>query len=384
MLTVQKKADARTGLARAFGRVATVLAFGVAPIVVLATMLHVGLESSSLAVDFHYELYPQAKALLDGLNPFPGADFVPRVGGNHLWPPLATAFVAPLAVLPLGVAEILLGGLGLACFAAALYVLDVRDWRVYGAWCLWPQVAGEMRVTHLTPLLALLAAVAWRYRDRRGLAGLPLGVVIGLKFFMWPLGVWLVAIGRARAAALALAISAASILLVLPFIGLADYIRALSRLGRHFDQDAYTIFGLLAQLGVGDVPARVATLLVGVALLAATWRLRSFSLSLAASLTLAPIVWLDYFALAALPLAITRPRVSALWLLPLLTWGAPGTGIGIGDPFQIARVLGVFAILFTLAARAERRSQRSADALPDHAPRGRAGDRSPVVYEARL
>jgi hypothetical protein len=34
-------------------------------------------------------------------------------------------------------------------------------------------------------------------------------VVIGLKFFMWPLGVWLVAIGRARAAALALAISAA-------------------------------------------------------------------------------------------------------------------------------------------------------------------------------
>jgi hypothetical protein len=42
-----------------------------------------------------------------------------------------------------------------------------------------------------------------------------------------------------------------------------------------------------------------------------------------------------------------------LWLLPLLTWGAPGTGLGIGDSLQIARVLVVFAVVLGLAARAE-------------------------------
>ncbi len=54
-------------------------------------------------------------------------------------------------------------------------------------------------------------------------------------------------------------------------------------------------------------------LAVGLALLAGVWRYRSFALAIAASLVLSPIVWLDYFALAAVPLAIARPRLSWIW-----------------------------------------------------------------------
>ena len=358
-----------SGLRKALVRVGTIVVFAIGPVVVLATMLHVGRSSESLAVDFHFELYPEAKALLHGHNPFPGADFVPGVGGNLLWPPVAAAVVAPFTLLPLGVAEIVMGVLGLGCFAAALYVVRVRDWRVYGMCCLWPQVAGEMRVSHLTPLLALLAAFAWRARGRTTTPGWPVGLAIGLKFLVWPLALWLVALRRTRAAALAAVIAASSLLLVLPFTRIDDYVTALPALGRHFDQDSYTVFGLLVQLGVGETVARLVTLLTGLGLVVAMWRYRSFTLALAASLTLTPIVWLDYFSLAAVPLAIVRPVLSPIWLLPLLTWGAPGTGLGIGDPLQILRVLGVFAIVLGVAA--PRSMTLTAPPLRRRAPRRR-------------
>jgi len=91
----------------------------------------------------------------------------------------------------------------------------------------------------------------------------------------------------------------------------------------------------------------------GLLLLAATWRYRSFTLAIAAALTISPIVWLDYFALAALPLAIARPRLSWIWFLPLATWGLRGAGLDIGDPWDIARLLLVFSVVFAVAFREE-------------------------------
>jgi hypothetical protein len=67
---------------------------------------------------------------------------------------------------------------------------------------------------------------------------------------------------------------------------------------------------------------------------------------------LSPIVWLDFYALAAIPLALVRPRLSLVWLLPLLTWGLPSSGIAT-DPWGVGRVLVVFAAVFVVAARNE-------------------------------
>jgi hypothetical protein len=153
-----------------------------------------------------------------------------------------------------------------------------------------------MRVSHLTPIVAVLVAAAWRYRDTRGLPGLVVGLAVAVKFFVWPVALWLAAVRRTREALLAALVAGASLLLVLPFMGLDDYAHRLSRLGRAFDQDSYTVYGLLVQAGASDALARGATFAVGVALLAGMFRYRSFALAIAAALVLSPIVWQDYIA----------------------------------------------------------------------------------------
>lgn len=353
MSTQAAQSDNRGTFLDAVRCIGSIALFAVAPAATLAAMVAVGLDTNSLAVDFHHELYPQAKLLFSGENPYPGAEFEPLVGGNFIWPPLSALLVAPLTVLPLATAEVLMALIGVGVLAAALWVVGLRDWRCYGACFLWPQVAGEVRVAHLTPAIALLAALAWRERETRIRGGPAIGVAIALKFFAWPLAVWLAANRRLGSAALAAGIGGVSLLSVLPFTGLDDYVRALARVGRHFDQDSYTVLGFLVQIGAQETIARAVTIAVGASLLLATWRFRSFTLAIASALALSPIVWLDYFALAAIPLAIARPRLSPIWLLPLATWGAPGTGLGIGEPTDIARVLLVFSIVLGVSFQAE-------------------------------
>ena len=47
---------------------------GVLPVVTAVAMFALAHDSGSLARDFHNELYPEAKLLLDWENPFPGPD----------------------------------------------------------------------------------------------------------------------------------------------------------------------------------------------------------------------------------------------------------------------------------------------------------------------
>jgi alpha-1,2-mannosyltransferase len=327
-------------------------------------MLAVGLSDNSLSADFHHEIYPQAKQMLEGHNPYPPADFDPTVAPNFIWPPLVAYLTAPLTVLPLGAADVVMLILGLACMAAAVWIVGVRDWRVYGVLALWPQVTGEMRVSHLTAPICLLLALAWRTRDRALQPGLALGLATALKFFVWPIGVWLVATRRYRATLVAAGIAAASLLLLIPYVSLDHYARSLMQLGRGFDQDSYTVFGLLVQSGASETSARLAMWAVGLVLLAAMWRYRSFTLAVAAALTLSPIVWLDYFAVAMVPLAIARPRLSWVWFLPLATWGLSGAGLGIGDTWDIGRLLVVFGVVLAVAFRDEPERMRTLAPVP--------------------
>ena len=47
---------------------------------------------------------------------------------------------------------------------------------------------------------------------------------------------------------------------------------------------------------------------------------RSLTLVLGAALVLSPIVWFHYLLLLFVPIALARPRLSALWLVPLPLW----------------------------------------------------------------
>ena len=339
-----------TGSLAALRRLLPALVYAVLPAAVVTTMFVVAVRTGPLAWDFRNELYPQTKALLSGENPYP----------EGLWPPLALLVAAPFTALsstPAGVAFALAG---LACMGVALWLLDVRDWRVYGVVALWPQVLTDIRIAHLTPILCLLAALAWRYRDRPLVAGTALGVAGGLKFFLWPLGVWLLATGRVRAAAVATGVALGSLLLVAPFASLDDYLRTLREVSSAFDQDSYSPFGLLTQLGATDVVARVVTLGLGGVLLALTWRRKSFALAIAASLVLSPIVWLDFYALVVVPLAIARPTLSPIWFIPLLTWGMPSSGIDTDPLSGVGRTMVLFAIALWWAASREPPPRRGA------------------------
>ena len=83
--------------------------------------------------------------------------------------------VVPLTAFPPGVADWLATALVLAALVAALWLLDVRDWRVYGVVLLWPSMIEAVQTANASLPLTLLVALMWRYRDRAAIAGLALG-----------------------------------------------------------------------------------------------------------------------------------------------------------------------------------------------------------------
>ena len=255
------------------------------------------------------------RRFLTGENPYPGA----------IWPPLAALVAMPFTVLPSTRPGVAFGLAGLGCIALALWLVGVRDWRVYGVVGLWPPVLGDIRIAHLTPLLCLLAAVVWRYRDRPVAAGFAARHCAGgLKFFLWPLGVWLLATGRARAAA------AAAVVAVAAARSCSSSLRAARRLPRHaprrqpsaFDQDSYSIFGSSRSSESSDAAAASRRSRLGAAPAGphvASPELRARDRRGARSL---PDRLARLLRAGRVP---TRDRAAAarpVWFLPLVTWGS--------------------------------------------------------------
>ena len=327
-------------------RVLELLLFGAVPVVALVLALAAYAGDDRLALDFHHELYRQAEAVVDGRDVYeaPDADLSDRA--NAVWPIAALLPVIPFTALPPEVADWLATAAVIAVLAGTLWLLGVRDWRIYGVVLLWPAVIEGIQTANASLPLTLLVALMWRYRDRASVAGAVLGYGVAVKLFLWPLVVWLALVGRRRAAAVASLVAAASLLLLLPFIGIADYVRLLRKLGETFEHDAYTLFALLGDLGMADTPARIATGILGLAVLVLAWRRRSLGLAIAAALVLSPIVWRHFFTLLLVPLALSRPRFDVVWLIPIALW--VGDGTFNGAPWQTALVLAFAALTFAL------------------------------------
>jgi alpha-1,2-mannosyltransferase len=347
-------------------RTAELLLLGAVPLVALVLALAAYAGDDRLALDFHHELYRQADAVVHGREAYesPDADLSDR--SNLLWPMAAVLPVVPFTAVPAGVADWLATTAVIASLVAALAVLGVRDWRVYGVVLLWPATIEGIQTANASLPLTLLVALMWRYRDRAGIAGAALGYAVAVKLFLWPLVVWQALVGRVRTAFVALAVAAASLLLLLPFIALDDYARLLRELGRTFEHDAYTPFALLTDLGVPDTTARAVTVAVGLAVLALAWRRRSLGLAVAAALCLSPIVWRHFFVLLLVPLALSRPRFDVVWLVPIAMW--VGDGTFNGAPWQTAAVLGLATLVFALCEiRPRERPARVLSPGPAHA-----------------
>ncbi len=78
----------------------------------------------------------------------------------------------------------------------------------------------------------------------------------------------------------------------------------------------------------------------------------AFLVAIAAALALSPIVWLHYFALLLVVVAVARPTLGLLWFVPLAMVVTPGSGEP--TPFETAWTLGVAAAVVALALRQAR------------------------------
>ena len=143
---------------------------------------------------------------------------------------------------------------------------------------------------------------------------------------------------------------------VIGFAGFLDYPALLHRLDKTVGADSYTIYNLGVQLGLPSAVSRAIWLAVGLALLAAVVVVarrgderRAFILAIATALSLTPIIWLHYFTLLLVVVALARPRLGVVWFVPfafLLTRGS-----GHHTLFQLVVALLAAGVTVALALR---------------------------------
>ena len=298
-----------------------------------------GFNTGSLGFDFRGAFLPAAHSVLGGDSPYPPVEG-PALASQtaYVYPPLLAYVLIPFTILPETVASVLAVLIVAALLVATLAVLGVRDLRCYAATALWAPTINVLHMASSSILLAFAAALAWKYRATVWPLAAAVGLAVATKIILWPLLIWTIATRRLRPSGLAIVIGGGVTLALwalLDFDGLERYPAMLNRLTVLEARDSYSLVGAFAELGMGLDAARVGAFVVGIVLSAACVMVarrgddfQAFTLALAAALAFSPIIWLHYFVLLVVPLAIARPRFSAIWLMPLVLFLTPLNGNG--------------------------------------------------------
>jgi len=264
--------------------------------------------------------------------------------------PFALPFI-PFAVTPEKVAAAGFVVLSVAAVLASVWLLGVRDWRCYGASLLGLPVVGALGVGSIGPFLLLLCALGWRWRNRT-VAGLPLALAAAAKLFLWPMLLWLLVTRRFRAFAVSVATLGATIALwaAVDLGGMRRYPTTVHLLDEAQRWKSYSVQSLLLSLHASVSASELGAGAVALALVAALVLLRrhgdgvTFGAAVIVALLATPILWNHYLVLLIAPIALARPRLAPLWLLPLVLWVTPHPE-AVGEVWRIAFVLSVIGLV---------------------------------------
>jgi hypothetical protein len=320
-----------------------------------------------------------AGSVLHGHSPY-----IYRADETYAYPPLVALLAAPFHTLSAGVATLLWTLLSLTAIAAALWLLGLRDWRCYALVAVYPITRSAVDLGTIGPLLLLAVALAWRWRNHNAATGAAAGAAVALKLFLWPLGVWLALTMRLRAALAALGFAVLLVLLpwaVLGFDGLGRYPGLLRHLSNDEATSSYSLVAIGVRLHLPEPAATGLSLVVAAGFLAAAaWVARderreprerdvvTLTLALAAALAASPIVWVHYFLLLLIPLALSRPRLSPLWFVPLAYYPLGETAWPAGDAGKLALALVTTAVLILGVMFRGKLNSKPSEVLPTAAP----------------
>jgi hypothetical protein len=333
-------------------------------------------DGDQLGWDFRNAYLHAGSLVMQGGSPYPPLDdSVLGSGTAYVYPPQLAVVLAPLTELPSDLVVWLAFAAGVAAVLGGLAVLGVRDARCYAAVLAWGSTSSALEMTNLSAFLVLGIALIWRYRATVWPLAVTLGVVVSTKLFGWPLFVWALVTKRQRAALLAGVVAVTVTVAAWASIGFADLGRYPELLRRFAEiqgeQKSYSIVGVAASAGLSASVGQALALVVGGALLAASVYfglrveddVRCFAAALGATLALTPVVWLHFFVLLAVPLAIARPRFSWIWVLPIVLWVCPRATNG-DWPLPLMPALVTIAVLAVVLARpVERRELLRSAAL---------------------
>jgi alpha-1,2-mannosyltransferase len=308
-----------------------VAVFGFAPLLLLGIVFFAELRWGRSLGDFKI-FRDAASAVIHGRTPYVAVEpHALAQSDKFVYPPITGLLFAPFALMPLEVARLVMLLAVTASIPVALRLLGVQDWRCYGLALLTAPFADALSIGALTPFLLVAAALGWRFRDRPLIGPLACAVAAVSKIFLWPLGIWLVATRRVRSAGLCAAAAAGLLLVgwaVIGFQGLDTYSHLLRVLS---DVEAGKSYSLVGFFGLTGAPASATSLALGAALAGAVIAAargengdrRAFAVAVAGSVLVTPVLWVHYFVLLFVPLALFRPRLSPVWFAPLAFWATP-------------------------------------------------------------
>lgn len=337
----------------------TIVVLGLLPLVAIV-VIFLNVVHGGKVTDFENVFLRAAEAIADGENPYPSPDAaVVGLGKAYVYPPLTAIAELPFTFLSTQAAALVMMGLLSAGVVGTLLLLGVRDWRCYGIAFLWSPVLSAIQTGNITILLGLGAALVWRFRDQAWAAGAALGLSLAAKLILWPVALWLVGARRSTAAVNALVVGVTAIFLpwaAIGFAGLADYPELLRRLQEVERSQGYTLYALALDLGASTTVAAALWIALALGLLAGVVVLarggddrRAFVVAIAAAFACSPIVWLHYFALLLVAVAVAEPRLGPAWFVPLLMYVSTGTHNG--TTLQTAATIAAAALTIAVALR---------------------------------